>query len=806
MRLLRFLGWIAGLALVVAIVLAIGARVMVGRSLPALDGDVTLPGLQAPVTIARDALGVPTITARSRVDLARAIGFAHAQDRFFQMDLQRRQPAGELAELVGAAAVNADRRQRVHRFRDVARRALALAPPDYRAELEAYAAGVNAGLASLSAPPFEYLALRVDPAPWRPEDTVLTLVAMYVTLQGTQWDLEQTLGTMADLLPAPMFEFLAGRATDWESPIAGDVTPVPPIPGPDVFALTRSPHGAMARLDAAPDADLPWWARLPREEEATIGSNNWAVSGAHSATGAAIVANDMHLRLAVPTIWYRATYVLPDERTPGATRTWSGVTMPGGQPLAVGSNGDVAWGFTNSAGDWADLVIVEPAPGDATRYQTPDGPRAYEVHRETIAVKGGAPVTLDVRGTIWGPVVARDHRGRDLALRWVAHDPAVLARDPVRVADARSVDEAMAAAPGASAPAQNLVVGDRHGRIAWSIYGTMPRRVGHAGDVPTSWADGSRGWDGYLGFAEQPRVVDPPGGRLWTANARVVGGEAGARIGDGGQADGIRAWMIRDNLQRRDRFDERALFDIALDNRSLYLDRWRDVLRDVLTPAAAQATPLRGEARTLIDTAWTGTAATESVAYRLVRTYRLTVSRMVMDALTGGVKAAAPDFDYTSIRRLEGPLWRIVHERPAHLLDPAYPTWDAFLLAALDRTLTTLAADGPLAARTWGEQNTADISHPLAAAVPLLGRWLNMPRQPLAGDVYVPRVLAPRSGASERFVASPGHESSGILHIPGGQSGHPLSAHYADQQGAWVSGTPLPLLPGPPLHTLTLRP
>ncbi|MFN7979465.1 MAG: penicillin acylase family protein [Vicinamibacterales bacterium] len=806
MRLLRFLGWMLVITAVVAIAIAIGARVMVGRSLPVLDGEVALAGLTAPVTIARDALGVPTITAHSRVDLARAIGFVHAQDRFFQMDLQRRQPAGELAELVGAAAVNADRRQRVHRFREIARRAVALTTPAYRAELEAYAAGVNAGLAALAAPPFEYLALRVDPAPWQPEDTMLTLIAMYVTLQGGQWEFEQTLGTMADVLPPPMFEFLAGRATDWESPIEGEVTPVPPIPGPDVFSITRAPKGATARLDAAPDRELPWWARLPREQEATIGSNNWAVSGAHSTTGAAIVANDMHLRLAVPNIWYRATFVLPDDRVPGRTRTLSGVTLPGGQQLAVGSNGDIAWGFTNSGGDWSDLVIVEPVPGDPTRYQTPDGPRAFDTHRETIAVKGGTPVTIDVRTTIWGPVVARDRRGRDLALRWVAHDPAVIAGDPIRVADARTVDEAVAAAPGASAPAQNIVVGDRDGHIAWTIYGTMPRRIGYGGDVPTSWADGTRRWDGYLGFDEQPRVVDPPGGRLWTANARVVGGAAGTRIGDGGQADGIRAWMIRDDLQRRDRFDERAIFDIALDNRSLYLDRWRDALREALTPDAARATPLRAEARALLDTAWPGTTAIDSVAYRLVRTFRLTVSRMVMESLTAGVKAAAPDFDYTAIRRLEGPLWRIVHERPAHLLDPAYPTWDAFLLAALDRTLTSLTASGPLAQRTWGEQNIADVAHPLSAAVPLLARWLNMPRAPLAGDVYVPRVMAPRSGASERFVASPGHEATAILHMPGGQSGHPLSPHYGDQQGAWVAGTPLPLVPGPSLHTLTLRP
>ena len=819
---LRFLVWMTALVVVGAIVVAIGARVMVGRSLPVLDGSLALGGLAAPVTVTRDALGIPTITAASRVDLARAMGFLHGQERFFQMDLQRRQPAGELSALVGAAALNADRAQRVHRFRAVAKRALALAPADYRAELDAYAAGVNAGMAALDAEPFEYLALRLTPEPWQPEDSMLTLIAMSVTLQGSQWEYERTLGTLAEL-PAPVFEFLAGRASDWESPIVGTPHPVPPVPAADVFEIrsgtiylgpmgpglssTAKKAARNAPLNAPdPSASLPWWARLPREEEATLGSNNWAVSGARSTTGSAIVANDMHLRLAVPNIWYRATYVLPDERRPGQTRTLSGVTLPGGPQMAVGTNGDIAWGFTNSAGDWPDLVIIEPVPGDPTKYQTPDGPRAFEIATESIVVKGAAPVPFEVRSTIWGPVVARDHRGRELASRWVAHDAAVLATDPARIAHARSVDDALQAAVGASLAAQNLVVGDTSGRIAWSIYGAVPRRVGFTGDVPTSWADGTHRWDGYLGYDEHPRVVDPPDGRLWTANARTVDGVMLDAIGDGGYTDGIRAWMIRDRLATLDTADERALFDIQLDDRSLFLDRWRDVFLQTLDARAVAGSPLRAEAARLARDEWRGRAAADSAAYRLVRTFRLTASRMAMDALTAQVRTSVPDFDYTTIRRLEGPLWRLVHERPLHLLDKAYTSWDAFLLAAIDRTLQPLAATGALAERTWGEANTADVAHPLARAVPQLARWLNMPREPLAGDVYTPRVVSPRSGASERFVASPGHEATAILHMPGGQSGHPLSPHYGDQQRAWVSGAPLPLLPGVTLHTLTLTP
>ena len=821
-HILKFFAVLVVLTVVAAVIVAVGARVMVGRSLPAVDGRVAVAGLSAPVTVTRDALGIPTFTAPSRLHLARAVGFVHAQERFFQMDLQRRQPAGELSALVGAAGLDADRTTRVHRFRHIAGRAVAAAPADYRAELEAYAAGVNAGLAALTAPPFEYLLLRTAPEPWRAEDSMLTAIAMYVTLQGSQWEYEKTLGTMHDVLPASAFEFLAGRASDWESPIAGAPMLVPPVPGPDEFDIRSgelhlgpqtpglpgrtSRFGPVGRPHTA--EPLPWWAQLPHDEAATLGSNNWAVSGARSKTGSAIIANDMHLRLAAPNIWYRATYVIPDDRRAGATRRLSGVTLPGGPQMAVGTNGDIAWGFTNSVGDWSDLVLIDPVPGDATKYQTPDGPRAFDVHEEVIAVKGAAPVTLPVRWTIWGPVVGVDHDRRELAIKWVAHDPQVLATDPARVAHARSVDEAMQLAVGAALAAENMVVGDRDGHIGWTIYGAIPRRVGFRGDVPTSWADGTHRWAGYLDYDEHPRVVDPPDGRLWSANARVVGGAMLDRIGDGGYSDGIRGWMIRDGLRKIDRADERDLFAIQLDNRSIFLDRWRTVFLDALTADATAASPARAEARQLVESAWTGRASADSVAYRLVRTFRLAASRMAMDALTSGLRDVGTGaFDYGSIRKVEGPLWRLVHEQPAHLLDPRYPNWNAFLVAAIDRAIETMTAGGrPLAGRTWGEQNAVDIAHPLTAAVPLLGRWLNMPRDRLPGDVYTPRVVTPRSGASERFVASPGHENTAILHMPGGQSGHPLSAHYGDQQRAWVTGEPLPLLPGPAVHTLTLTP
>ena len=210
-RLLRFL--IISLVVFALLVVAGGvyARTQLRASLPQVEGEATIAGLDQPVRVDRDALGVPSIVGESREDVARALGFVHAQDRFFQMDLQRRQPAGELSALVGPRALAIDEESRIHRLRDVAHRALEQTEPSYRAVLEAYAAGVNAGLAALRAVPPEYLLLRATPEPWRPEDTILTVLAMFNTLQGRQALFEQTIGAMRDALPGPMFQFLSAN-------------------------------------------------------------------------------------------------------------------------------------------------------------------------------------------------------------------------------------------------------------------------------------------------------------------------------------------------------------------------------------------------------------------------------------------------------------------------------------------------------------------------------------------------------------------------------------------------------------------
>ncbi|MBI3836986.1 MAG: penicillin acylase family protein [Planctomycetia bacterium] len=798
-RVLKISAIAAAVVVVVVVGLGLWVRSQVARSLPRLDGEITLPALTAAVVVERDGLGIPTIRAVNRIDLAFATGFVHAQDRFFQMDLLRRNSAGELAEIIGSAVRDADRGARVNRFRDVAQRMLTTGSTEDRSLLEAYADGVNAGLASLGNKPFEYLLLGEEPTPWKPEDCALVMFSMYLDLQGGDYADEARLGLMHDLLPQPMFDFLAPRGTQWDAPIQGEAFDVQPIPGPEVFD-TRKPKQMARNLLAPPGS-------LPLTDNFHPGSNNWAVSGEHTADGGALLADDMHLGIRVPHIWYRASFVWPTSEDGGIEQRVTGVSLPGTPAIIVGSNGHVAWGFTNSEGDWVDVVIVETDPSDQDSYLTPDGPRKFEHHQETIKIKGAADETLDVVSTIWGPIRDHDHKNRPRAIRWVAHDTAAVNMGLMRMESAQTLEEALRLANLSGSPAQNFVVADDKGRIAWTILGRVPRRVGFDGRLPGSWADGSRRWDGYLTPEEYPRIIDPEGGRLWTANARVVSGELLDKLGDGGYDLGARAQQIRDDLLATEQATEADMLRIQLDDRAVFLNRWRTLLLDTLTPEAIDADPHRGELRELVDN-WGEHASINSVGFRAVRAFRLKLIAQLSDVLVNPCKQADKSFSIAKLDRTEGPVWRLVSERPEHLIDPRYESWDELLLSAADAVVADATSDGAkLADYTWGKHNTTKIQHPLSLAVPLLSRWLDMPARALPGDSdNMPRIQGPAVGASQRMAVSPGHESEGYFHMPCGQSGHPLSPHYGDAHDAWADGKPTPFLPGPTLHKLVLKP
>ncbi len=787
MRWWRWLRWsLLGLVALVLISFALAWWAM-RRSLPPLDGEANAAGLSAPATLERDARGVPVITAASRPDLAYALGFAHAQDRYFQMDLSRRFAGGELSELFGPVAISHDTRVRRFGFRAVSRDVIAAASPEERAVLDAYTRGVNAGLSGLDARPFEYLVLRAKPRAWSAEDSVLVVYSMWWQLQwsGVSAEIDRRRlerAAAAGSTPAAAHELIAfvhAGHSEWDTPNYGNeictkncARPVPAYP-----ALLRFAGPTAGAAEGEPKAP---------------GSNNWAVAGVHTKSGAALVANDMHLDLGVPAVWYPARLRL----SAGSALDITGVTLPGTPAVVAGSNGHVAWGFTNSYGDFTD-----------TRFGPCNDP-AYRERRESIVVRGQPDLEVVFHEVGDGFVLDDDEfadgskEGDCVQAAWIATRPEATNFGLLDLERARTVDDVLNLAPRIGIPGQNLVVGDAGGRIAWTLLGRVPR---------TSGPDRLFGPLEYRDNSDHPRIVDPPIGRLWTANQRVVDGPLEKVIGDdevdvgaGGYDIGARARQIRDDLVGLAHpATEADMLAIQLDSRALFIGRWRDLTLALLDENAMRDSPTRREFRKLVSD-WKPEANPESVGYRLVRELRGEILDSLWKSLTTGLIGEQAELKRPS--QFESAGWRLVNERPVAVPPPG-GDWRAFLLARVDAAIATLNKDcGHLAACTYGKRKPVAVRHPLSRAIPLLSGLLDMPTIPLAGDHHMPRVQDGAFGASERLAVSPGHEAEGYLELPGGPSGHPLSPFYRSGYDDWATGKPSPFLPGPPVHTLTLTP
>jgi len=781
----RILAWILGTLAALAVVSVAAAWLVLRASLPHIEGESRVAGLRAPAAIERDAAGVPVIRGANRADVARATGYAHAQDRLFQMDLLRRTGAGELAALLGAGLLDADRAIRTHQFRPRARAALAALADGERALLDAYAEGVNAGIASLGTRPFEYWLLGRSPSPWRAEDSLLVVHAMWIDLQGLDDADEQQRGRLAAALPESVYRLLVEPDASSEAPLDGSRLPETPMPGPEAYDLRTLDRALFERLDS------------PAPALKKAGSNNWAVAGTRAQGGGALLANDMHLGLRVPNIWYRARLVAEGDGIDGIDV--SGVTLPGVPVVIAGSNRRVAWGFTNSYGDFQDLIRIEPGAG-AGNYLTADGQRAFDVDTEMIEVAGGDPVALEVRGTVWGPVVGDDGQGHALALAWTAHRAGATDLALLGLERARNLDEAAAAIGGAGMPGQNVMIADADGRIGWVLSGRLPLRQGIDALRPSAWHRPGAGWNGWVPREEGPRLLDPPQGYAWSANARVVGGEAFARIGDGDYAAAARARQIRDRLAALGPATPADMLAIQLDDRADYVARWQPLMLRALERADLD------EAARLVA-GWSGHAATGDAGYRLVRDFERRVSARAFSMIAAPAIARWPAYAWRAPERFTEVAWRIVGARPRNLLDPRFADWDAWLADVARRSVQDMPAQcASLAGCGWGAVNTVRIRHPISEALPALAGFLDMPSEPLPGDWSVPRVQSRSFGASERFSVSPGREAEGYLHMPGGQSGHPLSPFYRAGHADWAEGRPSPFLPGPAAHVLRLTP
>ena len=773
---------VLGVLAVFVLILAVAYFAMRG-SLPRLDGDVALAALKSPVMLSRDERGTVQIAAKDLTDAMRALGFVHAQERFFEMDLARRSAAGELSALLGSATIKVDKDKRSHRLRARMESAWKNLPAAERETVTAYVSGVNAGLAALPVRPWQYLLLRAEPEPWREVDCLLVVSEMYFMLQARGIEDRFNEIELRKRVGDKVFDWLKPNGGEWDAALDGSsVMPAALLPASELD--TQKPAVKVSTLAGS------------MADEAFAGSNSWAVGGAITPDGAAILANDMHLGLGVPNIWFRAQLLIGEGSN---TRRIAGVSLPGVPSMVIASNGDVAWGFTNSYGQWFDWVAL-PRSGGTTTLTT---------HRETIAVKGGDSIDLDVREAPWGPVLHSD-KDNDYALAWVLYRDGAVNFHANDISSATSIDAAIAIAQQGGIPHQNFVAADKAGHIAWTIMGRIQKRDAASASPRgrlTSEAALPAQW---LPAADYPLVKDPADARLWTANSRQLGGQGGAIIGDGGFDLGARARQIRDRLREKKQLAEKDLYDIQLDRESRFLQRW-----SALAQETARAKP--GEKSTAIAAqlkGWNGQADVDQTGHRIARAFR----QRVLDQLWSAWLKAADlhpagsgtekrEMLFSADGRFEYPAWQAITARPAHLLPPELASWDDFLVKQLEFVHDELVQQsGTLAGATWGKRNVARIGHPFSRFIPALSTFLDMPKTPLAGDNHMPRVAAPGFGASERMVVAPGHEDRAILTMPGGQSGHPLSPFYGAGHQDWLNGKPSPLLAGETRHTLQFHP
>jgi penicillin G amidase len=759
-------------------------------STPRVDGVIPVTGLKAPVTISFDRFSVPIIRAVSRRDAYTALGFVTASDRLFQMDLMRRNAAGRLAEVIGGAAVRTDSRQRNLGLNQTAKRIVADLPDAHKEVLQAYVDGINDAIGQINMLPPEFLVLGYRPEPWRMEDSVLVALGMFQILSISESD-ERMLSVMTETLPAEVVAFLTPDTDRYTQTFDGDSRSRRPI-----MAI---PVEALAALQEQPiDGEI---SGIVDAGAAVVGSNNWAVNGTRTADGRAILANDMHLPLAVPNVWYRAAL-----RYAGVEL--AGITLPGVPLLIAGSNSHVAWGFTSALADDLDLVTLQLDPSRPDQYRTPEGWKRFTMLSETIDVKGGLSVSLQRRMTIWGPVAQRTLMHRTVAIHWTALQPGGVDFGLLEMERAASVEQALTIMNHSGLPVMNVGLADDSGHIAWTLTGKIPRRRGLDGATSRVWGDSPIGWFGMIPPDQLPRLIDPPSGYLATANNRTVGMAYPYPLGHN-YASGFRASRINQRLSTMDRITEQDLFTLQLDTETDFYGFYRSLALSVLNEQAIRSNPELAAVREYLA-AWDGRADVVSQGLGLLTFYRQALADAIFPTFLNACRQADPNFRYRWFK-MDSPLQQILTERPPQILPrpDRYRDWNALLLSVLERSVDTLkqrSSVDRLDSLRWGAINRTEIRHPFSDAIPILGGLLDMPEDELAGCSHCIRVARRRHGVSERLVVAPGHAEDAILHMPGGQSGNPLSEHYADQQHYWVNGLPLPLVSDEVRHRMTLIP
>ncbi len=778
--------------LFIVLAAAIGAWVFLRTSLPKIDGEVAVSGLSAALTLVRDREGVPHIFAATERDGWFGMGYAHAQDRLWQMEFQRRVGAGRLAEILGERAFDTDRLMRTLGIARTAERIAARLDPQTRAHLEAYCAGVNAYLAGGQTLPVEFHALRVKPEPWKPADTVSWLLVMAWDLSGNWRSELGRLRFAAKLGPERTNEFLPAYPGD------------PSVPLPDFKAL-------YAQLSPMAGAML---AVSPGAEEA-VGSNSWVVDGARTVSGKPLLANDPHLGLQAPALWYLAHVSTPQGNVVGGT-------LPGVPFVVLGRNDRIAWSMTTTNGDTQDLFVERVAPDDENSYLTPTGKARFEVREEVIRV-GGAERRIQVRSTRHGPVISdvvasaakNAPKGYVFALAWAAlSEENATARAGLAMNRARNADALIAAARDFHAPQQNLVYADSEGRIGFVAPALVPRRHpdnAAMGRIPVPGWEAKYDWQGFLAFEELPATRD--GGTIVTANHKVTPpGYPHFITSD--WFPPYRAERIEELLAAHAKHSRETFARMQADNESRLARELLPVLR------SAKPGTEGGQRALQALQGWKGRMTTGSPEALAFAAWYRELTRLVYSDELGELFPEVWELRaqfMIAVMKDEGGLGRWCDD----VRTPAAESCVAMASQALDLAARDLDARyGDAAKWRWGAAHVAAGSHRPFGFFPVVSRLFNVEPE-TAGDTYTVNVghftvrdedrpFANRHAPSLRAIYDFEDLDKSFFMQSTGQSGNVMSPWYASFAERWakVEYITIPTKRDKieARHTLTLRP
>jgi penicillin amidase len=748
--------------------------------LPKTRGTISVAGLTAPVSVARDARGVARIEARTVEDLCFAQGFCLGQDRMFQLELYRRIAAGRLSEFAGAEGLASDRLFRTLGLHRRAEAEVATIPRRGRDYLEAYAAGVNAAAAAMPAPPVEFQVLRIEPEPWTPADSLA--IGKIIAL-GFSTNME------TELFRAELVGLIGAEKVARLEPQYPGGNPVVTQPG--------IPWSGDALELAAQIAEVRQIAGFGPEP---VGSNNWAVSGDRSATGSPLLAGDPHITSSIPDVWYTVELSSPDLEMRGGA-------MPGFPGVVIGQTGEVAWSFTNVMADVQDLFVerVRSAhEGSPPAYEFDGDWRPLTVLHERIDVRGRHPEPLEIWETHHGPIMNRPlgARGEPLALSWTALDEAWPAHLAVDCGYARSGRELVDIFSDHTVPCMNLVWADSGGSIGYKLIGRLPIRRGGCPDLPKPGWTGEYEWDGYVPFDELPEIVDPPGGVIVTANNRIAPDDYPHHI-TSDYLDGYRAARIEELLSERARHSLDDFERIQMDVFSIPgAETARRICR--LDPAGQR------EIRTLERLrSWDGRLDTETIAGTVVQVFTVHFARAIGMAVIGDDEQAArwiskSMLGFTAMTsspwRFQARMLELWEEGDGELIGGR--DWDDLALSALASALDELeqryGAD-PTGWR-WGHVHGVRFAHALGEGRGPIARVLDRVlsrRAPAGGGHEAVCAIGYVAhggdytgvwGPSFRLLADLGDPANSRWQHMTGQSGHPGSPHYDDLIEGWLDG------------------